>query len=154
MATIPAVRVRELTGVVTQLRRALRRSIRLDQAWQSRPIAQVEVLQMVRETGPIRLGDLAGRLNLAQSTVSALVSGLVADELVSRDVDARDRRAMVVAVSPAGRAHLAEWDAAHRRRLGAALRALDEPDRAAVFAALPALGRLATALSADAGRAG
>ena len=116
MATVPAARVRELTAVVTQLRRALRRSIRLEAAWRSRPIAQVEVLQMLRETGPVRLGDLAGRLNLAQSTVSALVSGLVADDLVSREVDG------------------------------------PEADRAAVLAALPALGRLVEALNAGTSR--
>jgi len=149
--SLPASHVRELAAVVTQLRRALRRSIRLDPAWQARPIAQVEVLQMLRETGPVRLGDLAARLNLAQSTVSALVSSLVTDELVSREVDGRDRRALVVTLSPAGRAQLTAWDAAHRRRLGAALRSLDEQDRAAVFAALPALDRLAVALGTDAG---
>ena len=148
--SLPAAQARELTAVITQLRRALRRSIRLDPAWQSRPIAQVEVLQMLRETGPVRLGDLAARLNLAQSTVSALVSSLVADELVSREVDERDRRALVVALSPAGRAQLTAWDAAHRRRLAAALLSLDERDRASVSAALPALGRLAGALHADA----
>ncbi len=154
MVSVPAARVRELTTVVTQLRRALRRSIRLEPAWRSRPIAQVEVLQMLRETGPVRLGDLAARLNLAQSTVSALVSGLVTDDLASREVDGRDRRAMVVTLSPAGRAHLADWDAAHRRRLGAALRTLDDADRAAVLAALPALDRLVSALNADTGRSG
>jgi len=149
--SLSAAHVRELTAVVTQLRRALRRSIRLDPAWQSRPIAQVEVLQMLRETGPVRLGDLATRLNLAQSTVSTLVSSLVSDELISREVDVRDRRAMVVALSPAGRAQLTAWDAAHRRRLGAALRSLDEQDRASLSAALPALSRLAGALNAEAG---
>lgn len=152
MTTRTAAGVRELTTVVTQLRRALRRSIRRDFSWESRPIAQIEVLQMLGETGPVRLGDLAARLNLAQSTVSALVSDLVTDALVTRDVDVRDRRAMVVELTEAGRAQLHDWDAAHRRRLAAALRTLDAEDRAKVLAAVPALGRLVAALNADAGR--
>jgi DNA-binding MarR family transcriptional regulator len=143
---------RELTGAVNQLRRALRRAVRLDARWAARPVAQVEVLQALRESGAVRLSELAARLNLAQSTVSGLVSGLAADALVSRETDARDRRAMVLDLAPAGRALLADWDAAHRTRLAAALRTLDPPDRAAVLAAVPALGRLASALNAEAGR--
>jgi DNA-binding MarR family transcriptional regulator len=143
---------RDLTAAITQLRRALRRSIRVDYPWEARPIAQIEVLQMLRETGAVRLGDLAARLNLAQSTVSGLVSSLVGDELVRREVDARDRRAMVVELAPAGQEQLAEWDDAHQKRLAAALRTLDDDDRAKVIAAVPGLTRLAAALNADANR--
>lgn len=142
---------RELTAAVTQLRRALRRSIRVDYPWEARPIAQIEVLQMLGDSGAVRLGDLAARLNLAQSTVSGLVSALVAEHLVARDVDERDRRAMVVQLTEAGRAQLAEWDAAHRERLAGALDRLNPDDRARVLAAVPALGRLAAELNADAG---
>jgi DNA-binding MarR family transcriptional regulator len=140
---------RELTAVVTQLRRALRRSIRTDYPWEARSIAQIEVLQTLRDTGPIRLGDLAARLNLAQSTVSTLVSGLVSGELVTRAVDTRDRRASAIELSESGRTYLGEWDAAHQRRIGSALRTLGGADRDAVLAALPALARLGDALNAE-----
>jgi DNA-binding MarR family transcriptional regulator len=138
----------ELTAVVTQLRRALRRSIRTEYPWEARPMAQVEVLQALRDLGTVRLGDLAVRLNLAQSTVSGLVSGLVNEGLVEREVDARDRRATVVGVSPAGQDYLAEWDDAHQRRIGSALHHLDAGDRDRILAALPALDRLVVALNA------
>jgi DNA-binding MarR family transcriptional regulator len=141
--------VKELTAVVTQLRRALRRSIRTDFPWEARPPAQVEVLQMLRETGPLRLGELAGRLNLAQSTVSVLVTELDRDGLVERTVDARDRRAAVIRLGRAGRAGLSGWDAAHRRRLGRALRALDADEQQRIAAALPALARLAETLNRE-----
>jgi DNA-binding MarR family transcriptional regulator len=136
----------ELTAVVTQLRRALRRAVRAEQPWGSRPVAQVEVLQTLRELGPVRLGELAARLNLAQSTVSALVTALVSDALADRDVDATDRRASVVRLSGAGAEQLRGWDAAHRKRIRRALRTLAPQDRAAIAAALPALARLADAL--------
>lgn len=139
----------ELTAAVTQLRRALRRSIRTDFPWEARPPAQVEVLQTLRETGPLRLGELAGQLNLAQSTMSALVTALLRDGLVDRTVDSRDRRAVVVALTGQGRSYLGGWDAAHRRRLGRALHALTAADRAQIAAALPSLSRLAETLNRD-----
>jgi len=139
---------RELTAAVNQLRRALRRTVRLDDPSGGRPVAQVEVLQMLGETGPIRLGELAARLNLAQSTVSGLVTDLVNAGLVDRTADARDRRALVLALTDAGRALLDTWDAAHQKRLAAALRSLETDDRDHVLAAVPALARLAAALNA------
>ena len=145
----PGARARELTDVITRMRRALRRSIRVDYPWEARPMAQIEVLQMLQDTGPIRLRDLAGRLNLAQSTVSSLVGRLLTDGLVQRATDEHDRRAARIQLTPDGRQHLSEWDDAHRRRLGRALRTLDAADRNKVQDALPALGRLADALNSE-----
>src|SRR5207245_1079783 len=82
--TVSIANARELSDVVNQLRRALRRSIRTDYPWEARPTAQIEVLQSIRDTGATRIGDLAERLRLAQSTVSELVSRLVSDELLAR----------------------------------------------------------------------
>jgi DNA-binding MarR family transcriptional regulator len=137
---------RELTSVVTRLRRALRSSIRTEFPWEARPVAQIEVLQTLREAGGLRLGELAGRLHLAQSTISELVTVLADEGLVARDVDARDRRASVVRLTPAGRSQLTGWDAAHRRRIGRALRTLSPEDQAQIAAALPSLDRLVAAL--------
>lgn len=146
MATTPTAQARELTDAVNQLRRALRRSVRSDYPWEAHPAAQVEVLQTLRESGPARISELAERLRLAQSTVSALVAKLVATGLVTRGVDTADRRAAVVALTAAGEGVVRDWERAHRRRLGAALRAVDAADREAILAAVPALRRLVAAL--------
>jgi len=146
--SVTSTGARELTAAVNQLRRALRRTVRRDDPTGGRPVAQVEVLQMLGETGPIRLGELAARLNLAQSTVSGLVTDLVNAGLVDRTADPRDRRALVLALTDAGRALLDTWDAAHQKRLASALRSLEPDDRDQVLAAVPALARLATALNA------
>lgn len=153
-ATPSASRVRELTDVITRMRRALRRSIRADYPWEARPMAQIEVLQMLQETGAVRLGDLADRLNLAQSTVSSLVGRLLADGLVERDTDQRDRRAALIRLSPPGTTQLADWDLAHQQRLGRALRTLTPSDGTKVQDALPALARLVDALNAEASAKG
>jgi DNA-binding MarR family transcriptional regulator len=144
--SVTAADARTLTDVITRLRRALRRSIRSDYPWEARPMAQVEVLQSLRDTGVTRIGDLAERLRLAQSTASTLVGQMITAQLVTRDVDPADRRASIVALSAKGRDDLKNWDSAHRRRLGAALGSLTASDQRAILAAVPALGRLVDAL--------
>ncbi|PWI43145.1 MarR family winged helix-turn-helix transcriptional regulator [Streptomyces sp. ICBB 8177] len=134
---------RLLTEVVTRLRRALRASIRTDYPWETLPMAQVELLQVLAEHSPARIGDLAARQRLATSTVSGLIGQMITSGLVARAVDPADRRASAVTLTDAGRDQLTAWARAHERRLDAALDALDAHDRAIVRSALPALFRLA-----------
>jgi DNA-binding MarR family transcriptional regulator len=133
---------RQLTDLVARLRRVLRASIRADYPWESLPMAQVELLQSLAESAPARVGDLAARLRLAPSTVSGLISQMINAGLVERGTDARDRRVAVVGLSEAGRGQLAEWNAAHQRRIAAALDELRPAERDAIDGALPALARL------------
>ncbi|MEU7640194.1 MULTISPECIES: MarR family winged helix-turn-helix transcriptional regulator [unclassified Streptomyces] len=134
---------RLLTEAVTRLRRALRASIRTDYPWETLPMAQVELLQVLAEHSPARIGDLAARQRLAASTVSGLVGQMIQAGLVARAVDPADRRVSVVTLTGAGRSQLDAWTRAHESRLDAALESLEEADRAAVRAALPALFRVA-----------
>jgi DNA-binding MarR family transcriptional regulator len=145
----PSPESHELTEVVLRLRRALRASVRTDIPWESLPMAQVELLQTLVELPPMRVGDLADRLHLANSTVSGLVGQMMDAGLVARHTDQSDRRAASVAVTDAGRARLAEWERAHERRIGAALDQLSAANRTSVVKALPALGRLAEILSSE-----
>ncbi|MFI6685328.1 MarR family winged helix-turn-helix transcriptional regulator [Streptomyces sp. NPDC050485] len=140
---------RVLTEAVTRLRRALRASIRTDYPWETLPMAQVELLQVLAGHSPARVSDLATRQRLAASTVSGLVGQMVTAGLVTREVDPADRRASVVTLTEAGRAQLTSWAQAHERRLDTALDALNEADRTAVRAALPALLRIAEHLDGD-----
>jgi DNA-binding MarR family transcriptional regulator len=112
-------------------------------------MAQVELLQTLAELPPIRVGDLADRLHLANSTVSGLVGQMMDAGLVARHTDRLDRRAASVAVTEAGRARLAEWERAHERRIGTALDQLPAANRTSVVKALPALRRLAEILSSE-----
>ena len=138
-----AADARLLTDAVTRLRRALRASIRTDYPWETLPMAQVELLQVLGEHSPARVSDLATRQRLAASTVSGLIGQMITAGLVARETDPADRRASAVTLTDAGREKLAAWTRAHERRLDAALSALGDSDRAAVQAALPALFRLA-----------
>ncbi|PWI14462.1 MarR family transcriptional regulator [Streptomyces sp. Act143] len=142
-----------LAEAVTRLRRALRSSIRTDYPWETLPMAQVELLQVLGQHSPTRISDLAARRRLAPSTVSGLIGQMINAGLVARDVDPADRRASVVTLTDAGRDQLAAWTAAHERRMDAALAALDHEARAAIANALPALFQLAEHLGEPTGGA-
>jgi DNA-binding MarR family transcriptional regulator len=136
----------ELTDVVTRLRRALRASIRSEYSWEQLPMAQVEMLQLLADRSPRRVGDIAARQRLAASTVSGLIGQLMTAGLVERSVDARDRRASAVSLTEAGREQLSAWMGAHERRMQRALERLTSAEQEQLRAALPSLGRLADLL--------
>ena len=83
-----------LTDIVTRLRRVLRASIRSEYPWEALPMAQVEILQRLRDEPGLRVNDLAARHRLANNTVSVLVQQLVAADLITRTPDPVDRRAV------------------------------------------------------------
>ncbi|WP_327676194.1 MarR family winged helix-turn-helix transcriptional regulator [Kitasatospora sp. NBC_00458] len=144
--TAAVERARRLTDVVTRLRRTLRSSIRTDYPWESLPMAQVELLQTLA-AAPLRVGELAARQRLAPNTVSGLVGKLLEAGFVDRQADPGDRRTARIALTPAGRRQLDDWQHAHERRIATALDALSPDDRDAVMHALPALENLARALA-------
>ncbi len=138
-----------LTDIVTRLRRVLRASIRSDYPWESLPMAQVEILQRLREEPGLRVNDLALRHRLANNTVSTLIQQMVVAGLVIRTEDPADRRAVRLRLSTAGLSMLADWQHAHERRLEKAMNHLTAVDRTVVLAALPALSRLVDHLERD-----
>jgi DNA-binding MarR family transcriptional regulator len=138
---------RELTDAVARLRRVLRAGIRTDIAWESLPMAQVEILQTLADDSPARVNDMAERLHLAQSTVSGLIGQMMTTGLVRRDTDSSDRRAAVVTLTPAGADQLRAWEAAHVQWIQEALGRLTAADRSAISSSLPALRRLTAVLS-------
>ena len=131
-----------LAEVVARLRRVLRASIRSEYPWESLPMAQVELMQRLREEPGLRLNDLAARHRLASNTVSTLLQQLVTAGLVSRQPDPADRRAVQLRLTPDGERMIADWQGAHQRRMASALDGLPAADQQAIQAALPALSRL------------
>lgn len=138
-----------LTDIVTRLRRVLRASIRSDYPWESLPMAQVEILQRLREEPGLRVNDLALRHRLASNTVSTLIQQMVVTDLVTRTEDPDDRRAVRLRLSSAGLSMLTAWQQAHEQRLEKAMDHLTSTDRTAVLSALPALSRLVDQLETD-----
>lgn len=69
--------------------------------------AQVHALDALR-SGPLRMGDLAERLGIAESTATRLADRLCATHLVERGSWGGDRRCVSVGLTEAGRALMRE----------------------------------------------
>ena len=65
--------------------------------------ARTKVLMRVANEGPMNQATLAGLLGFAPRSVTEAVDALERDGLVSRTEDPQDRRARIVAITPAGR---------------------------------------------------
>ena len=94
------------------------------------PLTSTQRLAMIEiaDHGPLRLHELAARLNTTPPTASRAVDALVAAGFVRRVVDERDRRAVQIAVTPRGRAHVDERRARVAEVLSPALRRLPKDD--------------------------
>jgi DNA-binding MarR family transcriptional regulator len=83
-------------------------------------------LALLLADGELRLGELAARRGVCQSVISRQVGELEARGLVVRRRDPADRRAGLIALTPAGRELLAE--AAETRRTWVHDALADHPD--------------------------
>ena len=106
-------------------------------------LTAASTLATLERTGPRRLTDLAVAEEIAQPSMTALVTQLEQRGFAERLRDRVDARVVLVAITRDGRQFLRE-----RRRVGAEavtelIETLDEQDAAALKAALPALLRLA-----------
>ena len=104
-------------------------------------LPQYRVLAAVDDGGE-RATHLAAGLALAKPTVTAAVDGLVERGYLTRAPEPADRRAVRIALTPAGRKALARAEAAMAGRLAHVLEtAADGPAALATLAALaPSLG--------------
>lgn len=75
------------------------------------------VLGRIHDDGPLRLSDLAAAFALDLSTLSRQVTALQAAGLIRRDRDPADRRAWLLAATPAGRDAVQRTRALRRRTL-------------------------------------
>jgi DNA-binding MarR family transcriptional regulator len=66
-------------------------------------LARFKVLMRINERGPMNQATLAGLLGFAPRSVTDTIDALERDGLVVRTEDERDRRARIVALTPAGR---------------------------------------------------
>lgn len=96
------------------------------------PAAQWRTLSLLRDHGPLRVGDLAALSRVTQPGMTRLVTQMTEAGLVERHTDANDSRATVVSITPAGRAAYAEWMQVLSEALAPRFADLDEDDWAAI----------------------
>lgn len=73
------------------------------------PAAQWRTLVLLRDHGPLRIGDLATLSRVTQPGMTRLVAQMADGGLVERGTDLSDSRATVVTATPAGFAALDDW---------------------------------------------
>lgn len=100
-------------------------------------------LATLERSGPCRLTDLAAREGVTQPAMTQLISRLQAAGLVGRATDPHDGRVVLVHISDAGRASLAERRSGRAERIAGVLDRLDPAERGALLAALPAMENFA-----------
>lgn len=105
--------------------------------------AQLFVLQGLSRQGPCSVNDLAAYTATDQSSVSVVVSRLVARGHVKRTPSKRDRRRVDLSLTPSGRALLAAAPEAAQERLLAALAKLERAELATLAALLGKVVELA-----------
>lgn len=109
-------------------------------------LPQYRMLAMVAAGGQ-RASHLAGNLDLARPSVTAVVDGLVKKGWLVRSAVAGDRRAACIQLTPAGREALsAEEDHMAERLMAVVARA---PEPAGVLAGLAGLGQALDAVAVD-----
>ncbi|MET8414088.1 MarR family transcriptional regulator [Streptomyces sp. NPDC005195] len=139
-----------LADTLAGVQRLIRRRLRGGMTAPRLRGAEVDLLRLVTVRPGIGVSEAAKELYLAGNSVSTLVNQLARDGYLIRETDPADRRAARLMPTPAADARLRDW----RERRAALVRnqvaRLDEADRAALEAALPALRRLAANLHEEA----
>jgi DNA-binding MarR family transcriptional regulator len=105
--------------------------------------AQLFVLQGLSRQGPCSVNDLAAYTATDQSSVSVVVSRLVARGHVKRAPSKKDRRRVELSLTPSGRALLATAPEAAQERLLGALSRLERSELSALAALLGKVVELA-----------
>ncbi|MFI2200025.1 MarR family winged helix-turn-helix transcriptional regulator [Streptomyces sp. NPDC020192] len=140
----------ELADTLVRIQRLIRRRLRGGLTRPRLRGAEVELLRLVESRPGIGISDAARALHLAGNSVSTLVNQLVKGGYLLRETDPADRRAARLLLTEAAEQRLADW---RRRRAELVMRqvsGLDEADREALRAALPALRKLAVTLQEEA----
>jgi DNA-binding MarR family transcriptional regulator len=132
-----------LLAAVGSIRRVARRAVRSSAAAGALPPARSELLRLTARRPGISVAEAAQELRLAPNSVSTMVSKLTADGLLTRGKADSDGRSVRLTVTPAGTERIAQWQDIRADTVGRALGLLNEADRRAIQAAIPALNRLA-----------
>ncbi|MBI4497916.1 MAG: MarR family transcriptional regulator [Chloroflexi bacterium] len=112
------------------------------------PVAQVQVLLHLAQSGPMTMGTLARQLGVSCPAATDLVARLETAGRVERVMSTQDRRKVLVQLTPQAR-QIAEGALAERReKVASVLRQLPSPERAGFVRGIQ---MLAHALGADTG---
>lgn len=102
----------------------------------------IAALSTISKHGPITLGDLAAREQVAPPTITKVVEKLMANGLVARTTDATDRRVARVGMTRKGAKQLDVYRTRRTEWLADRLNSLDDDELARLEAALDVLEKI------------
>ena len=117
-------------------------------------ITDFTILEALFHKGSQPVNDIGRRIHLTSGAITTAVDRLEERALITRVVDAHDRRARLVALTPSGRALIDKAFGAHERRMNAAAAALTRAERTKLYALLKKVGLGAATMLAPAESAG
>jgi DNA-binding MarR family transcriptional regulator len=123
--------------------RAIRAEMRRQRGW-GLSVPQFRTLAYLNYYQGVSLSDVAEFIGLALPSMSKLVDGLVARQLVTREISASDRRRVTLALTSAGQATFQATRAATQAFLAQRLAELPAEKRAVVTEAMQILRPLFT----------
>jgi DNA-binding MarR family transcriptional regulator len=129
----------ELRATVTRLARRLRNQ----RADESMSIGRLAALGTLDRHGPLTPGELAAHERIQPPSMTRIVAALEDAGLITRTDHPTDRRQVLVALSPGGKALLREDRRRRDAWLAQRMRELDPSDLAVLRQAAAVLGRLA-----------
>jgi DNA-binding MarR family transcriptional regulator len=106
--------------------------------------AQLSALARIEQFGPIRLGELAAREQVAAPTLTRTVRPLAEAGLIGKEPDPSDGRSWLVSIHGEGRALLSRIRRERSELLARRMDRLTPEQRATLSAALPVLELLLT----------
>lgn len=112
-------------------------------------LAEFGILEALYHVGPMLLGEVQKRILVSSGGITFLVDRLVAKELVERRSCPTDRRARYAALTPKGRALMAEIFPGHAAAIARAMQGLTEAEQQTAADLLRTLGRSAAELDDD-----
>jgi DNA-binding MarR family transcriptional regulator len=141
----------ELAKVLGRIGRGLRYHTRAAREALDITHSEGELLRLVDRRPGIRVHDAAAELGIASNSVSTLVKQLTRAGLLERAADPLDGRAACLRLTPLAEEWVTQLGNAREQTIDRALAGLDEQDRQQLAAALPAMKRLAKAISTPSG---
>jgi len=129
----------QLAELFTHTARRLRRGSIAQLAPLGMTYAQARALRLVAAGPPLRMAELAARLEVVPRSATDMVDALERAGLVTRHADPEDRRSVLVGPTPAGRDLLERLEAARRDSAEEIFGSLAPSKRAALAALLDEL---------------
>lgn len=137
---MPLETIQKLLAILPLLNRIVATEVR-NEVGEESTIPQFRVLALL-DTRPHTLSELAKERRVSLQSMSELVQGLVARNLVERVQHPSDRRQSLLSLTDSGRTHYTHIEEQIIKRLKPAMEELSPEERTAIQIALPALHRV------------